>query len=82
MIRKTVIKYHFTKDSSATGSDAPQKDSRQTEEIIKGSQAGTDFPFLAQPQNKRSDNSPDTERRPRQKTQSPTTEVRPLTATL
>ena len=67
MTRTTDNSYHFTKDPSATGSDALQVDSRQTEERVKGSLTETDASLAAQPQTMRGDNSTNTKRTPRRK---------------
>ena len=80
MTRTIDNSYHFTKDSSATGPDAPQVDDRQTEEQIKGTQVESNLSLLAPPPNTGEDKSTDTKKKPRRKTSPPTTDVRPLTA--
>ena len=82
MTRITNNNYHFTKDSSTTGPDAPQVDNSQTEEPIKCSQATTDASLVAPPQSNCSENAANGKKRPHRKTSTPKTEVQPLTATL
>ena len=81
MTRKTDNNNHFTKHSSTTGTDAPQADTRQTEEPVKGCQTGADASVVA-PQSTCSENAANTKNIPRRKTSSRTTEVRPVTTTI
>ena len=71
-----------TKYSSATELQAPQVDNRETEEPVKSSQAERDASLVALHLHTRGDKSTDTKMRPRRKTSSPATDVRPLSATL
>ena len=57
-------------------------DNRQTEEPINGPQAETDTSLVAPLQNTRGDNSRDTKKRPRRKTNPPTTDLKPPTTTI
>ena len=82
MTLKTDNSHHYTRDSNATGTDAPRVDIRQTNETFQGSQAKTDASFVDKQPNGRGDNPTDTKRRPRRKTNPPPSEVRPQTTTL